>query len=322
MARLLRVGREVKLGVAIGRPLGAQQDTNLVDAFIAHGRRVASAGIGSLWLGQMYHYDSITMAALVGQAVPEVTVGVSVIPINPRHPIEVSAAAQTAQAATHGRFQLGLGLGAPVVEEPSYGLRVERPILHLREYLTVLRQLLDDGTAEFHGETLTAAPLFTTAQPGGQNIPLLVAAMAPQALRVTGELADGTLPLHAGPRALGENIVPTINAAAAQAGRPRPRVIAGVAVVVTSDPQGVRARAIEDMAFYETIPSYRKVLDAEGVQHTGELALIGDEEQVAAGLQRYLDAGATEIFASHTELGGPEDEARTLALLGELSKRD
>ncbi|MUM16613.1 LLM class F420-dependent oxidoreductase [Mycobacterium sp. CBMA 623] len=305
--------------MAIGRPLSVQTDTNLVDSFIAHGRRVAEAGISTLWLGQMYHYDSITMAAVVGQAVPGVTVGVSVIPINPRHPIEVSAAAQTAQAATHGRFQLGLGLGAPTIEGPSYGLRVEKPIRRLREYLTTLRQLLDTGTADFHGETLTVAPKFTTAHPGGENVPVLVAAMAPQALRATGELADGTIPLHAGPRALGQQIVPVINQAAERAGRPRPRVIAGVAVVVTSDPDRVRALAIEDMAFYETIPSYRKVLEAEGVQHTGELAIIGDEVHVAKGLQRYFDSGATEVFASHTELGGPDDEARTLALLGELS---
>lgn len=313
----------MKLGVAIGRPLSVQSDTNLVDAFIAHRRRVTDAGVGTLWLGQMYHYDAITMAALVGQAIPPEklrTVGVSVIPINPRHPIEVSAAAQTAQAATHGRFQLGLGLGAPVIEGPSYGLQVDKPIRRLREYLTTLRQLLDSGTAEFHGETLTVAPKFTTSQPGGESIPLVVAAMAPQALRATGELADGTIPLHAGPRALSEEIVPVIDGAAERAGRPRPRVIAGVAVVVTSDPERVRALAIEDMAFYETIPSYRKVLDAEGVQHAGELAIIGDEKQVAAGLRRYFDAGATEVFASHTELGGRQDEARTLALLGELSR--
>ncbi|ORA61599.1 TIGR03564 family F420-dependent LLM class oxidoreductase [Mycobacteroides franklinii] len=313
----------MKLGVAIGRPLSVQGDTNLVDVFIAHGRRVTDAGIGTLWLGQMYHYDAITMAAVVGQAIsPEKlrTVGVSVIPINPRHPIEVSAAAQTAQAATHGRFQLGLGLGAPVIEGPSYGLHVDKPIRRLREYLTTLRQLLDTGTADFHGETLTVAPEFTTSQPGGENIPVLVAAMAPQALRATGELADGTIPLHAGPRALSREIVPVINTAAERAGRPLPRVIAGVAVVVTSEPERVRALAIEDMAFYENIPSYRKVLDAEGVQHTGELAIIGDELHVATELQRYFDAGATEVFASHTELGGPQDEARTLALLGELSR--
>ncbi|WP_407028673.1 LLM class flavin-dependent oxidoreductase, partial [Mycobacteroides abscessus] len=83
----------MKLGVAIGRPLSVQNSTNLVDTFIAHARRVAEAGVRTLWLGQMYHYDSITMAAVVGQTVPDVTVGVSVIPINPRHPIEVSGGA-------------------------------------------------------------------------------------------------------------------------------------------------------------------------------------------------------------------------------------
>jgi alkanesulfonate monooxygenase SsuD/methylene tetrahydromethanopterin reductase-like flavin-dependent oxidoreductase (luciferase family) len=130
--------------------------------------------------------------------------------------------------------------------------------------------------------------------------------MGPQALAVTAELADGTLPYLAGPKALSERIVPVL----AKAGTPK-RVVAAVPAVVTDDPDAVRALAAEQMAFYGQIPSYRKILDAEGVDHPVELALIGDEKTVAQGIQRYYDAGATDVVLSQTGIRSAEERLRT-----------
>lgn len=148
--------------------------------------------------------------------------------------------------------------------------------------------------------------------------PVLVAAMAPQALRVSGELADGILPYLAGPRTLGEHIVPAVTAAARNAGRPAPRIVAFVAGVVTDDTDGARRAALEQLAFYEQVPSYRRVIGLEGASRAGDLALIGSEETVAAGVQRYFDAGATEVVFTQTDLAGSADRLRTWRLLGEL----
>jgi alkanesulfonate monooxygenase SsuD/methylene tetrahydromethanopterin reductase-like flavin-dependent oxidoreductase (luciferase family) len=52
-------------------------------------------------VAQQFVFDAIALAAVIGSAVPGVRVGTSVVPINPRHPLIVAAAAQTAQAATH-----------------------------------------------------------------------------------------------------------------------------------------------------------------------------------------------------------------------------
>jgi alkanesulfonate monooxygenase SsuD/methylene tetrahydromethanopterin reductase-like flavin-dependent oxidoreductase (luciferase family) len=151
-------------------------------------------------------------------------------------------------------------------------------------------------------------------------VPVVVAAMGPQALRVTGELADGTLPYLAGPKTLAEFIVPTITQAARSAGRPAPRIVAALAGLVTADVEATRAAAREQMAFYLNVPSYRAVLEREGVAHPADLAVIGDEESLAAAIDRYVEAGATEVVVTNTGFNGADDRRRTWQLLGELNR--
>jgi alkanesulfonate monooxygenase SsuD/methylene tetrahydromethanopterin reductase-like flavin-dependent oxidoreductase (luciferase family) len=122
--------------------------------------------------------------------------------------------------------------------------------------------------------------------------------MGPKALRVTGELADGTLPYLAGPRTLEEFIVPTISDAAAAAGRPAPRILAAVPVVVSDDVESARTLATEELAFYETIPSYATVIAREKADRAVDLAAVGPSDAVRNQLQRYLDAGATDLVLS------------------------
>jgi alkanesulfonate monooxygenase SsuD/methylene tetrahydromethanopterin reductase-like flavin-dependent oxidoreductase (luciferase family) len=125
--------------------------------------------------------------------------------------------------------------------------------------------------------------------------------MGPKALQVTGELADGTLPYLAGPRTIAEFIEPAIAKAAADAGRPKPRIIAAVPVLVSDDVDAAHAFAAQQLSFYETIPSYQKVIAREGVASATDLAAIGPAESVVRQLKRYLDAGATEVVLSPLE---------------------
>jgi len=136
---------------------------------------------------------------------------------------------------------------------------------------------------------------------------------------VTGELADGTLPYLAGPRTLGEHIVPAITSAARQAGRPAPRVVAFVSGVVTDDVAAAREKAAQTMAFYDNVPSYQRVVALEGAAKAAELAVVGNERTVTDAVASYFDAGATEVVFSQTDLAGAADQARTWALLGELA---
>ena len=269
--------------------------SNVVDDVIAQARAAFDVGVRQIWLAQRLDYDAISLAGLVGAAVPGLGVGTSVVPINPRHPLIVATLAQTAQAAAHGNFSLGLGLGAHAVEQQAFGTAWSNPAGRLREHLEVLRSIFDTGGVDYHGSEFTAAPEWPVALPGGTPVPVYVAAMGPKALRVTGELADGTLPYLAGPRTLGDFIVPTISKAAAAAGRPSPKIIAEVPVVVSSDAEAARAVAAEALVFYQSIPSYAKVIAREGLEQAVDLAAVGPSDAVRKQLQRYLDAGATDL---------------------------
>ncbi|MFK0174130.1 LLM class F420-dependent oxidoreductase [Streptomyces sp. NPDC090306] len=306
--------------MTVGVALNSSDAGNQVDASVQLAREAAEAGLRSAWFGQTFGADSPQLAAIVGREVPGLNVGTSAIPVFGRHPLLVSSQAQTAQAATHGRYHLGLALGTKFLTEGGFGLPFERPVARLREFLTALRQLTQDGEADFHGELLTAVTPVPARVPGAENgVPLLVAAMGPQALRVSGELADGILPYLAGPRALEEHIVPAVTAAAEAAGRPAPRIVALVSGVVTDDVDAVRERATEQLAFYEQIPSYARVVELSGGRRASDVAVIGDEKTVAAEVRRYRDAGATEVVFTGTEIAGEADRRRTWALLGELA---
>ncbi|MFH9672334.1 TIGR03564 family F420-dependent LLM class oxidoreductase [Streptomyces sp. NPDC017405] len=291
-----------------------------IDTIVRLAREARASGLTSAWFGQTFSYDSPALAAIVGREVPGLQVGTSAIPVFGRHPLLVASQAQTAQAATGGRYHLGLALGTKHFTETGFGIPYERPIARLREFLTALRPLLETGSTDFHGELLTASTPLPATVPGAEPpVPVLVAAMAPQALRVAGTLADGILPLLAGPRALAEHIVPAVTAAAEAAGRPAPRIVAFVPGVVTSDAEKVRRTAVETLSFYERFPSYQRVIELSGGTRAVDVAVIGDEEHVAAEVRRYRDAGATEVVFTATDLGGEADQRRTFALLGELA---
>jgi F420-dependent oxidoreductase-like protein len=311
----------MRIGIVLpGPPSGAAEPANLVDTAVAQARRAHGLGIRSVWLGQRFDYDAVTLAALVGREVPGLRVGTSAVPILGRHPLLVGATAQTAQAATGGRFRLGIALGARSFVRDVFGPVPQRQIALLREFLGALRPYLDTGETDLSGELLTARTPFPSALPGARPAPpVLVAAMGPRALAVTGELADGTLPYLAGPRTLAGHIVPALTEAASAAGRPAPEVVALLSGVVTDRVGEARRALLEQLTFYESIPSYRAVLDREGVARAGDLAVAGDEDVLTDHLHRYTEAGATEVVVGQSGVAGEQDQLRTWELLGRLS---
>jgi len=291
---------------------------HVVDDAVAQASLAHDVGVRHVWLGQQLDLDAVAVAGMIGAMVPGLAVGTSVVPINPRHPLILAAAAQTAQSASRGRFSLGVGLGVAMLEEWAFAIPTDHAAARLREYLTVLRAVRDTGTVEFRGRHVTAVDpqVMPVALPSAAPYPIYVAAMGPRTLQVTGELADGTLP-YAGPRTLEEFIVPTIGKAAADAGRPAPRVFGLVSVAVTGssarDAEQARTVATETMAMYDQVPSYQRINAREGVDSVVDLALIGSEEHVARGLARYVDAGATDLLLMPIQTG--RDELRRVCEL-------
>ena len=201
---------------------------------------------------------------------------------------------------------LGIGLSHQPVIEHMYGMSFDKPVRHLREYLDILMPLVDGRSVATTGETLSAH--VTLDIPNPQPVPVLVAALGPQLLRLAGARTAGTITWMTGPKTIDALTGPTIRDAAADAGNPEPRIVCGLPVCVTSDVDGTRARAAQTFAIYGQLPSYRAMLDREGAAGPADVAIIGDEEGVAARIRALADVGVTDFCAN--EFGSTGDEKR------------
>jgi 5,10-methylenetetrahydromethanopterin reductase len=297
----------MRIGVMLRDPAAPDPLGRLRDEL----RSAADDGFASAWLSHIFGVDALTALAVAGSQVPGIEVGTAVVPTYPRHPAALAQQALTTAAAVDGRLVLGIGLSHKIVTEDMFGYDYGQPIRHMREYLAVLLPLLNGQPAAFTGETVRANIGLTTPAPG--PVPVLLAALGPQMLRLAGEQADGTVLWMTGPATVRDHIVPAITAAAAAAGRPAPRVACGLPVCVTSDTDRARERAARVYAVYGDLPSYRAMLDREGAAGPADVAIIGDEEAVAARLRELAEAGVTDFAAANFSRG--EDAARTRAFL-------
>ncbi|HZQ26854.1 MAG TPA: LLM class F420-dependent oxidoreductase [Acidimicrobiales bacterium] len=298
---------------------GLMLDTSKpVDDVVAQARSMAQAGFAGAWSSQVFGYEALTVLAIVGREVPGIEVGTAVIPIYPRHPIVLAQQALTTQHVAGGRLVLGIGLSHQIVIEGMYGYSFDKPARAMREYLDALLPLLRGEQVSYQGETVKAMTMGPLDIKVDRPPPVLLAALAPVMLKLAGAVADGTITWMTGPDTLANHIVPTITKAATEAGRPAPRVGAGLPVCVTDDPDGARERADRAFAIYGQLPSYRAMLDKEGAAGPGQVAIVGDEETVARQVRALADAGVTD-FAGAPYGDGAEIE-RTVAVLAQLAR--
>jgi F420-dependent oxidoreductase-like protein len=303
----------MRIGIQVG---AAGRAENAIDGLVESVKDAAAAGVDA-WLAQLSDIDALTALAAVAREVDGVRLGTAVVPTYPRHPMVMAMQALTVQAASKGRFTLGIGLSHQVVIEGMYGIAYDKPIRHMREYLEILMPLLHTGACSFEGQELTARTMGPLRVAGAEPPGVLVAAMGTQMLELAGRLTDGTVLWMVGPKTIADHIAPTINKAAEAAGRAAPRVVVGLPVSVTADPEGAREKAGASFGLYDNLPAYRAMLDKEGAGGPADVAIVGDEDQVANQLRRLEYIGATEL--SLTVFGTREDRSRTMNVLSQLA---
>jgi F420-dependent oxidoreductase-like protein len=273
-------------------------------------RKAADEGFSSAWMANIFGLDALTALAVAGGAIPGLEIGTAVVPTYPRHPAVLAQQALTTALALDGRLALGIGLSHKIVIEDVYGYSFDAPARHMSEYLSVLLPLLDGQAVTFEGTTMRAGIGLSVPRTG--RVPVLLAALGPQMLRLAGERTDGTVLWMTGPATVRDYIAPAINTAARDAGRPDPRIVCILPVCVTDDPDGARARAAKIFAIYGQLPSYRAMLDREGVQGPGDVAIVGDEDTVAAQISALADHGVTDFVAGEFASGDERKRTRDL----------
>ena len=266
-----------------------------LDGLVQQVRELETQGFASAWMPNIFGLDAIGALAIAGRETERIELGTAVVPTYPRHPFAIGQQALTTQAACRGRFVLGIGLSHKIVIEDMLGMSYDKPARHMKEYIQVLGPLLEGKPAAHQGDLyrVNAGLQF----PGVARVPLLVAALGPAMLRLAGTLADGTITWMTGPKTLESHIVPGIREAAKDAGRPEPRIVAGLPIAITNDPDGARRLASKVFQIYGSLPSYRAMLDREGVEGPADVAIVGDTKTVEAALERLEQVGVTELSA-------------------------
>jgi len=279
-------------------------------------RRAASDGFASFWLSQITGPDALTALAAVAGDAPGIELGTSIVPVYGRHPLTLAAQALTTQAATGGRLVLGIGASHQVFVEGMFGESYARSFTRTRETLLALRGLLAGEAVSLEGSQVVARGRLSIEAP---PCPILVAALGEKMLELTGREADGVTLWMVGPKTVADYVAPRLRDAAARAGRPSPRILAGVPVCVTGSPDRARAFAAEQLQIYGALPAYRATLTREGLEGPEGLLATGTENEVRARIEAYLSAGATDLRVRGL-CPTPEDAERTRAFLRDLCR--
>jgi len=316
----------MRIGLMVGPERGRYRTK--VERLRADARWAEEAGLQTVWIPQIPdEFDALTAVAVVGTETSRIEIGTAVVPVQPRHPVALAQQVLSVQAVCEGRLSLGLGVSHHWVVDEMMGIPYEHPVETMGAYLDVLDQALAGP-----GPVDVVNDLFRIHNPlditDVEPTPVLIAALGPRMLELCGTRTSGTILWMADERAIASHVVPALERASKAAGRPMPRVVAGVPVCVCADAQIPAAveRTNRILAEAEVSPNYQKLLDRGDARTIGDLLAAGSEETIEKRLQSFADAGVTDISVRVVPIGSGRDELvassrRTRELLASLAAR-
>ena len=297
-------------GLDLSRDAAAE---TCLDTIRAQIERASREGLRGYWLPQAIGLDALTALAAVGRGV-DMPLGAGVVPVYTRHPVVMAQQALTLNKALAGNLILGLGTSHRAFVERVWGQSFDRPADYMAEYVEILLLLLEERQAYVKGKRVVMRGELDIDGPACE---VMIAALGPRMLELAGRMAAGTVTWMAGLKTIRDFTVPTINEAAAAAGRSAPTVAVGLPVCVTDDIAGANARATAMLGKEEQAASYKNMLDREGLSSAGEICIVGNEDRVSQQLAAFFAAGATTVLAA--PIGTDDEIERTWELLALLS---
>ncbi len=289
----------------------------------------AAAGLNTAWLtvgGPSP--DPFAVFALASQRAERITFGTSIVPTYPRHPIAMAQGAMTVDQIAPGRLKLGVGPSHKPAIEGTWGIAFHKPLSHLREYVTVLKALLNEGEVDHDGELIQAH----TRIAAPTKVRVMISALREKAFRLSGELTEGGISWMAPLPYIRDIAAPAQQAGADAADRAKPAMIVHTPVVVSEDTSAVREAAKRQFGFYQRLPYYSQMLvdagfdEASGTEFTDRMAdgliIAGSENEVGDRIRGMTEFAVDEMLAAIVQLPDGADAAydRTLRLLGQLSQ--
>jgi F420-dependent oxidoreductase-like protein len=290
--------------------IGITARGSTVDELVEQAKRAEHDGFTSIWYSHLLMGDPLAAMVLPARATASIELGTAVLQTYPCHPLlQANRTSSTATAMGRPGLTLGVGPSHKHTVEDVYGLSYDHPGRSTEEYLHILAGLLRGEDVEYDGLDWSVRSANRMVAPP-HAVPVLLAAMSPRLLRVAGTHADGTIMWMAPPAAIESHVTPRIHEAAAAAGRPRPRIVAGLPVAVHPDISEARTAAARSAVLYDQVPNYRRIMEVGGVSSAAEAAIVGDAKSVRSQLNSIMDAGATDIWAGIFPVG--DDSAASI----------
>lgn len=322
--------------------------TGTAAAHVVEVARAAEAqGFESFWLTEGGGKDSISQLAYVAAHTDRIKLGTGIITIFSRTPVMIAQTTVGLNELSGGRFILGLGSGHEASVERGQGQRYVKPSTRMADYIRIIKSLLRDGHVSYQGEAVSVEDFRLIGAETPAEAPVYVATLGGPLARVAGALADGVLPLMAGPegiRRLREHIAEGARAA----GRDPAAVDVACFIIAcaSDDASAAEAEARRQVARYGSLPFYQRMLRLSGfeaevdrfveAQASGDqnrlpdlvsdrmleaLTLTGPASSWRETISRFRDAGVTLpiVYAAPVR---PDGDASLLQAARTLSPED
>jgi F420-dependent oxidoreductase-like protein len=296
-------------------------------------------GYRSISMGESWGEDALTSLAQIAAVTSRVRIGTSIVPVFARSPANVAMSALNLDRMSEGRFFLGLGTSGRLVIQDLHGERFDKPLTRMREYIDVVRKASRGEALDHDGEFFKLKRFKLRATPFRPNLPIYIASLSPASLRMTGELADGWLPIFLAPARMGP-LLDDLRAGATAAGRALGDIAIApqVSVYVSDDRGAARDRERPHIAFYigglgvfyhqymhrigfgaqaDRIRAAFQARDRDGAarlvtdEMVDAMTITGTAQQCRDQMQSFFDAGVGEIRLVFNE---PDRDAYLRAL--------
>ena len=311
---------QTSIGVAV---MGANSEA-LLDGI----QRAEERGLSAAWLTTSgAGPDALTLFAGAALRTERILMGTAITPSFPRHPVAIAQQVQVIGQLAPGRFRLGVGTSGRSGMVETFGANFRAPLGHLREYVRILKALLQTGEVDVDGRYYTAHARISAPM----DVPIMASALGEKAFEMCGAEADGAISWVCPREYLRDVAVPAMKSAAEGAGRPTPPLIAHAPVCVHDNPEEVRAAVRSQFGGFPRTPFYQRMFVAAGFSEAAQgtwsdamidaVAIYGSESQVTQRLQEMSSFGAAEVLVSTVAVG--DDPAastdRTMDLLSKLA---
>jgi probable F420-dependent oxidoreductase len=261
--------------------------------------------------------DSLTLLTIYAGVTERIRVGTGVIPIYTRTPASMAQTAATIDEYSGGRLTLGLGVSHRPVVEGWFGQTIDKPVTEMREYASIVRAILRGEDPPAGEKWQTGFRLMGLAP--RPDLKLMISALSPNMLKLAGELGDGVILWLCTPDYIRDVVVPAVTEGRERAGKTLDGfdIVAAVPSALTDDKAAAFDTQRRDLIPYLGLPFYRAMIERSGFGADLEafdaaaakgdpdamgsaasdgfleaLTAVGDESEVRAGVQRYIDAGA------------------------------